>query len=289
MQAILYYLALPFIYGISYLPFRLLYVLSDGLFIILYHVIGYRKKIVHRNLVNSFPDKSAEEIRQIQRKFYRYFCDLLLETLKTLTISPQKVRNMVSIEEEVFQQFYRNHQSIIIVMGHWGNWELAGARFSQANFHQLYVIFHPLSNPFFNKLVIHMRTRLGNKLYAMNETFRGMIRDRNQLTATAFIADQTPPPKGAYWTTFLNQETPIFTGTAKVAKKLKLPIVYTSVDRIKRGQYAIKGEVLIEDPTQFSEDDISERHTRRLEQDIVSKPEIWLWTHRRWKHKKTNF
>ena len=131
-----------------------------------------------------------------------------------------------------------------------------------------------------------MRTRLGNKLYAMKDTFKGMVRDRNETTATAFIADQTPSPQGAYWTTFLNQETPVFTGTAKISRKLDYPIVYISVKRPKRGYYNVEGELLIEHPGNYTEDEISEMHTRRLERDIVENPEIWLWTHRRWKHKK---
>ncbi len=287
MAAILYYFSLPFLYGVSWLPFRLMYVVSDGLYLLLYKILSYRLKVVRTNLENAFPGKSTEELRGIERRFYRYFCDLLLETLKTLSIRPKTVLKRVAMENQmVFQQFYESRQSIILVMGHWGNWELAGARFSQIGFHQLFVIFHPLSNPYFDRLVYHMRTRLGNKLYAMKETFRGMIRDRKEVTATAFIADQTPPPKGAYWTTFLNQETPVFTGVAKIAKKLNYPIVYVSIDRVRRGYYYIKAEVLIDDPKHFSEDAISERHTRRLEQDIEKKPEIWLWTHRRWKHKK---
>ncbi|MCB0665781.1 MAG: lysophospholipid acyltransferase family protein, partial [Saprospiraceae bacterium] len=175
---------------------------------------------------------------------------------------------------------------VIIVMGHLGNWELAGAGFSQLPYHTLYVIYHPMKNKHFDQLIYHMRTRLGNRLYAMKETFRAMLADRKELTATAFIADQTPSPDNAFWTTFLNQDTPIFTGTAKLSFKLRYPIIYVSVHRPRRGYYHIESEVLIEDPQRFTEDEISELHTRRLERDIQDRPEIWLWTHRRWKHKR---
>jgi KDO2-lipid IV(A) lauroyltransferase len=122
----------------------------------------------------------------------------------------------------------------------------------------------------------------------MNETLRGMVRDRKELTATAFIADQTPQPNGAYWTTFLNQDTPVFTGTEKIAQKFKYPVIYISIKRPKRGLYAMEAELLVENPEDTSENEISELHTKRLERDIVENPEIWLWTHRRWKHKRNN-
>jgi KDO2-lipid IV(A) lauroyltransferase len=241
------------------------------------------------NLENAFPDKSENEIKRIETEFYRYFCDLILETVKTLTIKPDALKKHVAFADTtVFEDLYRQGRSVIIVMGHFGNWELGGARFSLFPLHQLFVIYHPLSNKYLDRLVYVMRTRLGNKLYAMKDAFRGMIANRNEVTATAFIADQTPLPKGAYWTTFLNQDTPVFAGTAKIAKKLNYPIIYVSIQRPRRGHYEINSELLIADPTTLSENEISERHTRRLERDILENPQIWLWTHRRWKHKKPN-
>ncbi len=288
MAAIVYYLTLPLIYAISLLPFRAMYLLSDLMYLVLYRGIGYRTKVVRTNLENSFPEKSASEIQQIQDDFYRYFCDLILETLKTLTISPATVKKRVIFKDiSAFEENYHKDQSVIIVMGHLGNWEMAGAGFSQFPYHQLYVIYHPLRSPYFDQLVYHMRTRLGNRLYAMKETIKGMIRDKGMLTATAFIADQTPSnPNYAYWTQFLNQDTPVFFGTAKIARKLNYPIIYISVTQPRRGYYEVDSELLIEDPKSLTEDEISEIHTRRLERDIQRNPHLWLWTHRRWKHKK---
>ncbi len=283
----IYYIVLPILYFISYLPFRALYILSDILYVVLYCIIGYRKKVVLQNLSNSFPEKKEQEINLICNQFYRYFCDLILETLKTLTITPEEVMKHVKIEDEsIFKTYYEKKQSIIVVMGHMGNWELAGARFSQSAYHKLYVIYHPLHNKKFDALVYHMRTRLGNGLYSMNESLRGMIRDRDQVTATGFIADQTPFPEGAYWTTFLHQDTPVFKGTEKIAMKLNYPVVYASVKRIKRGLYDITFELLSENPKTCVENEISELHTKKLEQDIKAQPEIWLWTHKRWKYKR---
>lgn len=285
-----YYIALPFLYFVSILPFWLLYLLSDGLYIIFYYLIGYRKKVVLQNLRHSFPEKSDKEITLLSKKFYRYFCDLILESLKTLTVSKHQTKEHVVFSDKsvaLFHKYYNDKQSIVLVMGHMGNWELVGAGFSQLiDSPQLYILYHPLSNKKFDALVYHMRTRLGNKLYAMNESLRGMLRDRDKITATAFIADQTPSPEGAYWTTFLHQDTPVFKGTEKLATKLNYPVLYVSVLRPKRGVYTVDLELLTDNPKGCEENEISEKHTRRLEKDILIQPEIWLWTHKRWKHKR---
>jgi KDO2-lipid IV(A) lauroyltransferase len=285
-----YYIALPFLYLIASLPFRVLYLISDGLYVIFYYLIGYRKKVVLDNLRNSFPEKTNEEIIALSKQFYKYFCDLILESLKTLTISHKEAERRVHFSEETkafFQKTFKEKQSVVLVMGHMGNWELVGAGFTQLiDSPQLYILYHPLTHKQFDKLVYHMRTRLGNKLYAMNEALRGMLRDRDKITATAFIADQTPSPEGAYWTTFLHQDTPVFKGTEKLATKLNYPVLYVSVLRPQRGIYTVNLELLTDNPKSCAENQISEMHTKRLEKDILLQPEIWLWTHKRWKHKR---
>ena len=184
------------------------------------------------------------------------------------------------------ERFYRQEQSVIIVMGHLGSWELGGQYFSQLALHQLYVIYHPLTNPNYEKLLYRMRTRLGPKLYAMKTSFRGMIKNRKELTATAFIADQTPTTGNGHWMTFMNQDTAIFKGTETIARKLDYPVIYVSVIRERRGQFRLETELLVEHPQQLAENELTELHTRRLEQDIRNYPETWLWSHRRWKHEK---
>lgn len=290
MNAIAYYLSWPFVYGIAYTPFWLLYRISDVAFAILYYLLGYRKQVVTANLQNAFPEKSLAEIKSIRKEFYRYFCDLILETLKTLTISPEKVRQRVEFggkDVTVFREFLQQQQSVIIVMGHWGNWELAGARFAVEGLHPLFIIYHPLRNPYFEKLIVHMRTRLGNGLFAMQNTFREMVRHRNEVTATAFIADQTPHNlQTALWTSFMGQDTPVFPGTEVIAQKMGYPIVYVGARRIRRGHYRLECELLVADTKAPETGVITELHTQRLEKDIREQPEIWLWTHRRWKHKR---
>lgn len=289
MAALIYYISLPFIYLLSILPFRILYLLSDALYFILYHCIGYRKEVVYQNLHNSFPGKSDSELRAIRKAYYRYLCDLTLETFKTLTISKKSMLKHCTFStqaSELFSKLADEKKSIVLVMGHLGNWEWAGNSFSITCKQQLYVIYHPISNKHFDGLMYRMRTRFGTKLIAMKDTFKEMLRNRNEINATAFIADQTPAPDSAYWTTFLNQDTPIFKGTEVIAKKLNYPVVYANVKKVKRGYYEIFAEILTEESANTTEGQISELHTKRLEKDILATPATWLWSHRRWKHKR---
>ena len=290
MQAIVYFLVIPFIYLLSLLPFPLLYLFSDFLCFILYHIIGYRKQVVLQNLRNSFPEKTDAEIAGISRQYYHYFCDLFLETFKTLTISKAEMIKHCRLSPETRELFTRladEQQSMILVMGHTGNWEWAGNTFSILCKQQLYVIYHPLANKYFDGLMYRMRSRFGTKLIAMRNTYKDMLANKDGLNATAFIADQTPQPQNAYWTTFLNQDTPVFKGTEVIAKKLNLPVVYAFVKKTGRGYYELNAEILTSNPASTAEGELSEMHTKRLEKDIVAMPETWLWSHRRWKHKKT--
>jgi KDO2-lipid IV(A) lauroyltransferase len=289
MSTIAYYIALPLLYLVSLLPFPVLYRLSDVIFFISYYLIGYRRKVVYSNLKNSFPEKSELELKKIEKEFFRYFCDLILETLKTLTISKSDAVKRCRFSNEtqsIINDLNTKNQSCILVMGHFGNWEWAGSAFSLTCKQQLYVIYHPLKNKKFDELVYKMRTRFGTKLYAMKDSVREMIKNKNEVNTTAFIADQTPAPETAYWTTFLNQDTPVFWGTEKIAQKLNFPVVYVTINREKRGYYIVNSTYLVHEPKLTKEGEISELHTRKLEQDIIKQPEIWLWSHRRWKHKR---
>lgn len=267
----------------------MLYFLSDCMYFILYRLLGYRKQVVLTNLHNSFPGKTEEEINQLVKKYYHHLCDLTLETFKTLTISKKTMVKRCRFTDEALQTFNdlaAKKQSIILVMGHLGNWEWAGNSFSLLCQHHLYVIYHPLSNKYFNGLMYRMRSRFGTGLIPMKDTFRQMVANRNELTATAFIADQSPPKEGAHWMKFLNQDTPVFMGTEIIARKIGYPIIYGSIKRTQRGYYEVSVEVLTEHPKDTEEGYITETHTRRLEQDIIAQPETWIWSHRRWKHKK---
>ncbi|NQX98235.1 MAG: lysophospholipid acyltransferase family protein [Flavobacteriales bacterium] len=289
MKAITYYISLPFIYLISILPFWLLYRFSDFLYFIIYFVFSYRKKVVFQNLRNSFPEKSEEEIAQIAKKFYTFFCDWIVETIKSLTISKEAaIKRCHFTNTDILDKYHKENKKLIFVMGHMGSFELAGAEMAFNTKYNLYVIFKPLSNKYFDNLIKSKRTRFGSKVIAMNDTFRTMIhlKENKELSATLFIADQTPQPNSAYWTTFLNQETAIFWGTEIIAKKLNYPVIYISMRQPKRGYYEITPELLCENPASTQKGEISEMQTKRLAQDIKKQPEIWLWSHKRWKHKK---
>ncbi|MCK7554744.1 lysophospholipid acyltransferase family protein [Chitinophaga sedimenti] len=236
MSRIFYYLLLPVVYFISILPFPLLYLLSDFFFCLLYYVVGYRKNVVAQNLANSFPDKSEKELAAIRRDFYRYFCDLFLETFKTLTISKAAMLRHCALTPSavaLFNQLHAEGKSVVLVMGHKGNWEWAGNTFSILCPQQLYVVYHPLRNKEFDGLMYRMRTRFGTKLIPMKETFREMVKLRGEINATALIADQSPHPDNAQWVNFLHQDTAVFTGTERIAAKMNYQVVYVSVIREK--------------------------------------------------------
>ena len=291
MKTILFYIFLPVLYLFMLIPFPVIYIFSDIIYFVLYYIIGYRKNVVFSNLRNSFPEKSDEEIKKIAKKFYRYLCDVLLETFKTLTVSKSvslKHCHLTERSKAMLDGYYAQQKSLIFVLGHYGNWEWSANAFSLDCKHQLYVIYHPITNKQFNWLMHKIRTRFGSKFIPMREIFKEMIRTKNEINATAFVADQTPSNENAYWTKFLNQDTPVFWGTEQIAKKMNYPVLYVTINRVKRGYYEIETEVLTENPKDTSEGEISEAHTRKLEADIIKKPEIWLWSHRRWKHKRSN-
>jgi Kdo2-lipid IVA lauroyltransferase/acyltransferase len=289
VPALIYYCSLPFIYLVSVLPFPVLYFLSDCLYVILYRVVGYRRKVVMQNLHNSFPGKPEAEIKTICRRFYHNLCDFFLETIKTMTISDkEQVRRCKFTPEAdaLFARMAAERRSVILVMGHIGNWEWCSTAFNLQSTLQLCVIYHPISNRYFNDLMYRIRTRTGTRLIPMERTYKEMVANKNGINATVFVADQTAQPENAYWTTFLNQDTAVFKGTEVIAKKLNLPVVYASVLKKKRGFYEMNAEMLCDTPTNMREGEVSELFTRRLEQDIIKEPAAWLWSHRRWKHKR---
>jgi KDO2-lipid IV(A) lauroyltransferase len=289
LQALTYYITLPFIYFFSILPFWVLYLFSDLIYIVLYKGFGYRKAVVLQNLRNSFPEKTDKEIREISDAFYHNLCDFMVETFKILTISKAGIMKrckMTATCAAVFEKYANENRSVIMVMGHLGNWEWAGHPFSLQCKQRLDVLYHPLSNKYFNGLMLGMRNRFGTRMMPMRTAYKQMLAHKDELTATVFLSDQTALPETAYWTKFLNQDTPVFKGTEVIAKKMNLPVVYCSIIKVKRGYYEMHAETLVENPTTTVDGEISEMHTRRLEKDIVAMPASWLWSHRRWKYKR---
>jgi len=287
MQALIYYLTIPFIYLISILPFWVLYRVSDFLYILVFYVLKYRKEMVFRNMKKAFPNKSDAEIMAMRKNFYHFFTDIIVETFKIFTISADQVKKRSRITDlSVIEEIEREGKDYLIVTGHYGNWELAGASISLSIKNLLYVLYKPLSNKYFDRLIYNSRIKFGTKLISVKNSFERIKSLIGKKSVFAFISDQAARPERAYWTVFLNQDAPVFMGAELIAKKYNLPIVYVSIKRVKRGYYEVNFEKLFDNPKQTKKGEITEKYTKRIEQDIIENPEIWLWTHNRWKHKK---
>lgn len=289
MQAIGYYLFFALNWTITLLPLRLLYIFSDFLFILIYYFPGYRKKVVRTNLKNSFPEKSEMELRQIERKFYRHLADLFIEIMKLRNLSNASQSKRYTFSgTEIFDRVREEKRDLIGVLGHYNNWEwptLIGQRINYLSI----IIYKPLQNKYFNRFMNDQRMKDGLKLASTSLIIRDIINYRKQKinTFSVFIADQTPPPGEIYhWTTFLNQDTAFFTGAGKIASKYDMAIVFMNIRKKKRGYYNMDFELLFDHTTGIDEKVIIEKYVRRLEEQIRENPEYWLWSHRRWKHKR---
>jgi KDO2-lipid IV(A) lauroyltransferase len=186
---------------------------------------------------------------------------------------------------EVFNDYQASGKPCILVCGHLANWEWAGQALHASNI-QLDVLYHPLSSKWFDWFFYHIRSRHGIKPIAMQNALREMLSRKHIPTATTFIADQSPSPEGCHWLTFLNQDTPVFLGTEKLAKKFNYPVIYGDILRIKRGYYKVRFSLITDTPNDTPDFWITEEHSRRLEYSILEQPENWLWSHKRWKHKR---
>ena len=284
-SALLYYLV---ILPISVLPFFILYRISDGLFVIFYYLLGYRKKVIVGNIERSFPDMSASDRQIIARAFYRHFCDLIVESLKVFTISEKQVKERMKFENpEVMDQFFDKGQSVILAGGHFNNWELFAVGIDAAIKHRSIAIYKPLNNPFFDEKMRSTRGKFGLELISTREVKEVFEKNKNELTATIFGTDQSPGKVNkAYWTKFLNQDTAVMFGTEKFARDYNFPVVYGCIHKVSRGHYTVLFKEICREPSALKFGEITEMHTRLLEEDILKKPEFWLWSHRRWKHKR---
>lgn len=287
MSKLLFYLV---VYPVSLLPFPILYLISDLLAFVLEYIVKYRKVVIWNNLKLSFPQKSEKELKDIQHKFYKHFSDIVIEGIKGFSISEKQVRKRISFEGlEDVHRFYKEKRDVIIATGHYGNWELPGTTISLYIENDPVALYKPLSNPFFDKKAKISRSTFGVRLIAMSE-FKAMCLQKPTIPRVfGLITDQSPSnPEKCYWTKFLNQDTGVLFGTEKYAKELDAPVFYMSIQRQKRGFYHVVYTLIEEFPNETNYGEITEKHTKYLEQDIINKPENWLWSHKRWKHKKPN-
>lgn len=269
----------------SLLPFPLLYLLSDLLYLVVYYVVKYRLKVVRENLKNSFPEKTEQERRQIEKQFYKNLCDIVFETIKSLTISQKEFerRNKI-LNPELVENYLDNGRHIIGLTGHFCNWEWLLLINSLKVKYPIDAVYRPLLSPFFDKLMLKLRTRFGAFPVPMKETLRYFARRKDIVRGIAMVADQSPYfTEIQYATTFLNQDTPFFLGGQKLAIRAGYPVVYIGMRRLKRGHYEVFYKKIAEPPYEDN-NDIVETYKDMLEEDIKSHPADWLWTHKRWKY-----
>ena len=278
-----YLLILP----VSLLPYPLLYLISDIVYLIMYRVIGYRKEVVFTNLKNSFPDKSEQELKQIMSGFYRHLSDITMESIKGFTISEKQLRKRLVIKNPEFSNYFADKgKSIIFVGGHYNNWEICAQAFAMYSNHKCIGIYKPLSNAFINDKIYTSRSKYGMHLISMMQTKKS-FEEVTQAKAIVFGSDQNPAnPKRAHWVNFLNQDTGVLFGVERYAKEYDWPVVFVSISKVKRGHYEVEYSLITDKPTDQPHGKITEDFTKRLEQDIINQPQYWLWSHKRWKHKR---
>jgi Kdo2-lipid IVA lauroyltransferase/acyltransferase len=276
------------------LPMPVLFFLSDFVFFpILYHLGRYRRKTVRRNLQNSFPGKSRLELKILERRFYHHFCDNFQETTRVLAMSEKEARKrMVFVNPEVVTDFAKQGQGVLLVLGHYGNWEYQPFIFlhMQATGNQQgFNVYRPLKNKFFDELMKKIRTRFGGSNVTKNETYRTVLRLRKEGIAGVFglVSDQSPSSANLnYWTRFLNQDTAILVGPERMAKQTGFAVIYADVQKTSRGCYQTEFRLISADPVHTAEFEITETYARLMEQTILRDPAYWLWTHKRWKHRR---
>jgi KDO2-lipid IV(A) lauroyltransferase len=289
MQLLAYILIYPLLWMISILPFRLLYLVSDGLYILLFYIIGYRKKVVYNNLKLVFPEKTEKELTQIQKKFYKHLCDMFLEMAKTMTISEKELKKRFHIvNPEEFQRLESLNKSILLMYGHYASWEWSVVLQNYTKF-KGFGVYKKLANRYFDKLVRDIRSKYNTQLISTKETI--IIINQNETegnkSITAFLSDQSPRlTKDVYWGKFMGIDTPCFTGAERLAKKLNLTMAYLKVSKVKRGHYEAEIKTLAETPNAYKDYELTDMFLCEVEKQIYEAPEYYFWTHKRWKHKR---
>lgn len=288
LQAILFWIYYPVLRVFTWMPLRLQYVLADLLYLLM-RITGYRKKVIRSNLKNALPEKTGKERKCIERKFYRHLADSLLESVAQMGFSGKELARRFRFKNpELINSFARQGKSVLLATAHYANWEWFTS-FPLISPFKVLAIYKPLRNPFMDKLFARIRERTGAIACPMEDVVRKIysFRDQNIPTLTYFIVDQRPLRKSiGYWDIFLHQETPFYLGIEKIARKTNYPVFFMKVDKIKRGTYEAEFILLEEEPSGTLPYEITRRHIRLLENIIREKPELWLWSHRRWKHKR---
>jgi Kdo2-lipid IVA lauroyltransferase/acyltransferase len=275
---------------VSRLPFRLLYLLSDFIKFIIYNIIGYRRKVVFANLRNAFPEKTEKEIAGIASRFYRNLTDLILEVIKIQGVTLEELNKRLFIKNyELLEPYFKSGRSVIAISGHCGNWEWMGTVLTTYTDFEGVGAVKPISDPFFHKYINGLRMKFSHRgPVDFKMVLREMIKRKDHPILTLFVGDQTPTRSEInYWTTFLHQDTAVFLGAEKVAKALDHVVVFFDIQRVKRGYYEIVAHLITDKPKETADYEITEAHVHLLEDCIRRAPDNWLWSHRRWKHKRS--
>jgi len=288
MQFLVYILVYPLLWIISILPFRLLYFLSDGFYILLYYIIGYRKKVVTNNLKLAFPEKTDQEISLIRKRFYHHLCDMMFEAIKSITISEAEMqKRYVFTNVEDIHKLEKENRSIVLLMGHYASWEWVFILQTHVN-HKGYAVYKRLSNKYFDALVKRIRAKYNSYLITTKETFSTLIKAKknNELTLNGFVFDQSPKlNKAVYWQDFMGIEVPVHVGAEILAKRMDMVTLFLKVKKVKRGHYEATFLDIIRNAKDYADFDITDLALKRVEEQIHEAPEYYFWTHKRWKHR----
>ncbi|MFI3267232.1 MAG: lysophospholipid acyltransferase family protein [Rikenellaceae bacterium] len=272
---------------IGKLPQFLQFALGDFVFVIIYYLIGYRKKVVRENLVNSFPQKTAKELRIIEKKFYRQLSDIMIESLAMVSMSEKQIRKRMVFENPELLNSITPNRAVMTAMAHFGTWEytVSSGLYLDA---PVLAVYHPLSNKTVDEFYKKMRSRFGVQPVSMALTSKEIIRNIRAKTypAVALIADQTPPiVLIKNWIPFLNQPTAFFPGMERLAVSLHTAVVFAHITKPKRGYYRCRFELLYDGEQKLEEFELTKLYAEKLENMITENPHLWLWSHRRWKLK----
>lgn len=272
-------------YLLSKLPWWLLYLIGDGIYVLLYYVFGYRKKVVAANLLIAFPEKTDAERKRIEKKFYHNFVDTFIETIKLFSVSEEEMRKRVFCNIEVVNQLYESGQNVQIVTGHYFNWEVANLGVALTCRYPFVVVYMPLANKTFDKLIHRLRTRFGTLLVPATEFRNNFQQYAKNRYALILVADQNPGNPGkAYWTNFFTKPAPFVRGPEKGAKMNNTAIVYAHFYKVKRGYYQIDMELVTTTPHDYADGELTKVLVKKVEDSVRKIPENYLWSHRRWKH-----
>jgi len=289
MQLFVYLLTYPLLILISLLPFRLLYVLSDFIFVLIYYVVGYRKKVVRANLLLAFPDYTDVRRKEIEVKFYRHMCDMFLEMMKTMSISQQEMEERFVFKNlDVYLDLEKKGKSIAMMMAHYASYEWVILMNTKIKF-EAFAIYKRLSNPYFDNLIRKIRSNFRTRLIHTRESVS--VIEHNEVKKNkalyGFISDQSPRARGTrHIGQFMGVKVPAFTGAEMLAKRFDMNVIYLRVTKIKRGFYQAEIEILSEDVKNVPDYQITDLFLKKVESQIIEAPEYYLWTHKRWKHQE---